>query len=132
MDRDEYPASHDLDRDDLDDDAGMIGSEAEEPGPGRDQRLTNPDPSEISTENPTETAAMSEDQPERTRLGAHEVTVGPDDAMIGSEAEEPGPGRDERLTNPDPSEISTESPTETAAMSEDEPDRTRLGAHERE
>jgi hypothetical protein len=133
MDGDEYPVSHDLDRDDLDDDSGMIGSETEEPGPGRDQRLTNPDPSEYSAENPTDTASMSENDPERTRLGAHEVMVAPGDpGMIGSETEEPGPGRDQRLTNPDPSEISAENPTDTASMSGDEPERTRLGAQERE
>jgi hypothetical protein len=72
MDRDEYPASQDMDRDDLDNDSGMIGSETEEPGPGRDQRLTNPDPSEISAENPTDTVSMSGDEPEGTRLGAQE------------------------------------------------------------
>jgi hypothetical protein len=115
----------------LDEDAGMIGSEWEEPGPGRDERLTNPDPADWSTEAPTATVGMSEGDPERTRLGAHEVDVGPDDAgMIGSEREEPGPGRDERLTNPDPAEWSTEAPTAPVGMSEDEPEDTRLGSQE--
>jgi hypothetical protein len=77
MDRYEYPASHDPDRDDLgtddlEEDAGMLGSETQEPGPGRDTRLTNPDPAEVSAEAPTATAGMSENDPERTRLGAQE------------------------------------------------------------
>jgi len=51
-----------------DDDTGVIGSETEEPGPGRDTTGTDPDYAE-----PSETVAMSEEDPARTRLGAHEV-----------------------------------------------------------
>jgi hypothetical protein len=55
-----------------DDDTGIIGSEAEEPGPGRDTTGTDPDYTE-----PSETVAMSEEDPARTRLGAHEVDAEP-------------------------------------------------------
>ena len=61
-----------MDRDDaLHDDDGMIGSEAEEPGPGRDTSLTDPDPVAASTDQPRDTVAMSEGDPMRTRLGSH-------------------------------------------------------------
>jgi hypothetical protein len=43
---------------------GMIGSDAEEPGPGRDTARTD-------AAQPTGTVAMSEGDPLRTRLGAH-------------------------------------------------------------
>jgi hypothetical protein len=52
-------------------DTGMIGSESEEPGPGRDTSLTDPDPVAASTDQPRGTVAMSEDDPMRTRLGSH-------------------------------------------------------------
>jgi hypothetical protein len=55
----------------LEDDAGMIGSEAEEPGPGRDTSLTDPDPVAASTDQPRGTVAMSEGDPMATRLGSH-------------------------------------------------------------
>lgn len=59
-------------RDDaLQDDAGMIGSESEEPGPGRDTSLTDPDPVAASTDQPRGTVAMSEGDPMATRLGSH-------------------------------------------------------------
>ena len=59
-------------RDDaLQDDAGMIGSESEEPGPGRDTSLTDPDPVAASTDQPRGTVAMSEGDPMTTRLGSH-------------------------------------------------------------
>jgi hypothetical protein len=67
------PDSDDPRAEELDEDAGMIGSEREEPGPGRDERLTNPDPAEWSTEAPTATVSMSEEDPERTRLGSQET-----------------------------------------------------------
>jgi hypothetical protein len=66
-----------MDRDDAgmsdrrDDDAGMIGSETEEPGPGRDTSLTDPDPVAASTDQPRGTVAMSDEDPMRTRLGSH-------------------------------------------------------------
>jgi hypothetical protein len=52
-------------------DTGMIGSESEDPGPGRDTSLTDPDPVAASTDQPRGTVAMSEDDPLRTRLGSH-------------------------------------------------------------
>jgi hypothetical protein len=52
-------------------DAGMIGSESEEPGPGRDTSLTEPDPVAASAEQPQTTVAMSEGDPMATRLGSH-------------------------------------------------------------
>jgi hypothetical protein len=52
-------------------DTGMIGSESEEPGPGRDTSLTDPDPVDASTDQPQSTVAMSEGDPMRTRLGSH-------------------------------------------------------------
>jgi hypothetical protein len=52
-------------------DTGMIGSESEEPGPGRDTSLTDPDPAAASTDQPRGTVAMSEGDPMRTRLGSH-------------------------------------------------------------
>jgi hypothetical protein len=52
-------------------DTGMIGSESEEPGPGRDTSLTDPDPVAASTDQPRATVAMSEGDPMRTRLGSH-------------------------------------------------------------
>jgi hypothetical protein len=55
----------------LQEDSGMIGSETEEPGPGRDTSLTDPDPVAASTDQPRGTVAMSEGDPMRTRLGSH-------------------------------------------------------------
>jgi hypothetical protein len=52
-------------------DSGMIGSEAEDPGPGRDTSLTDPDPVAASTDQPRATVGMSEGDPMRTRLGSH-------------------------------------------------------------
>jgi hypothetical protein len=69
MDRDAGESDR---RDDaLGDDAGMIGSESEEPGPGRDASLTDPDPVAASTDQPRGTVAMSEGDPMATRLGSH-------------------------------------------------------------
>jgi hypothetical protein len=52
-------------------DTGMIGSDAEEPGPGRDASLTDPDPVAASADQPRGTVGMSDQDPMRTRLGAH-------------------------------------------------------------
>jgi hypothetical protein len=52
-------------------DTGMIGSESEEPGPGRDTSLTETDPVAASAEGPRTTVAMSEGDPMATRLGSH-------------------------------------------------------------
>jgi hypothetical protein len=60
-----------MDRDNPTTDTGMLGSDAENPGPGRDTRQTDPDPAETSSEHPTRTTAMSDTDPERTRLGSH-------------------------------------------------------------
>jgi hypothetical protein len=51
-------------------DTGMIGSNAEEPGPGRDASLTDPDPVAASTDQPRGTVGMSKQDPIRIRLGA--------------------------------------------------------------
>jgi hypothetical protein len=81
--------------------------------------------------------------PERTRLGTQETSGRPlagapqhtaassqaDTGMVGSETQNPGPGRDTRRTDPDPA-ADAEDPEATAAMSDDDPDRTRLGRHE--
>ena len=69
MDRD--AGEYDRRDDALEDDSGMIGSESEEPGPGRDTSLTDPDPVAASTDQPRDTVAMSEGDPMRTRLGSH-------------------------------------------------------------
>jgi hypothetical protein len=52
-------------------DTGMIGSETEEPGPGRDTSLTEADPVAAGDEQPQTTVAMSEGDPMATRLGSH-------------------------------------------------------------
>ena len=68
MDRDAESDRHDEARQG---DTGMVGSESEEPGPGRDTSLTDPDPVAASTDQPRGTVAMSEGNPARTRLGSH-------------------------------------------------------------
>ena len=50
-------------------DTGMLGSEAENPGPGRDTDRTD---STAGADVPATTAAMSDNDPDRTRLGSHE------------------------------------------------------------
>jgi hypothetical protein len=60
-----------MDRDDRSTDTGMVGSETENPGPGRDTRQTDP-AATASTDDPEATAAMSDTDPARTRLGSHE------------------------------------------------------------
>ena len=52
-------------------DTGMIGSDSEEPGPGRDTSLTEPDPVAARSDQPQTTVAMSDADPMRTRLGSH-------------------------------------------------------------
>jgi hypothetical protein len=132
-----------MDRDDHTTVTGMLGSDAENPGPGRDTRQTNPDPAETSSEHPTRTVGMSGADPERTRLGTQETSGGPlagapqdttfsgdaDTGMVGSETESPGPGRDTRRTNP-AATADAEDPQTTTAMSDTDPARTRLGRHE--
>ena len=132
-----------MDHDDRTADTGMLGSEAENPGPGRDTHQTDPDPAETSTEHPTRTVGMSGSDPQRTRLGTQETSGRPlagapqdtaasghaDTGMVGSEAENPGPGRDTRRTEP-AATAGAEDPEATAAMSDTDPDRTRLGSHQ--
>jgi hypothetical protein len=134
-------------RDDRTTDTGMLGSDAEDPGPGRDTRQTDLDPAATSSEHPTRTVGMSGSDPERTRLGTQETSGRPlagapqdmtssgqaDTGMVGSEAENPGPGRDTRRTDPDPAAASgADDPETTTAMSDDDPARTRLGSHQRD
>jgi hypothetical protein len=134
-----------MDRDDRTADTGMLGSETENPGPGRDTSRTDPDPAATSTEHPTRTVGMSGANPERTRLGTQETSGRPlagapqdttpsgeaDTGMVGSDTENPGPGHDTRRTDPDPAAASgADDPETTAAMSDADPDRTRLGTHE--
>ena len=124
-------------------DTGMLGSDADNPGPGRDTHQTDPDPAATSSEHPTRTVGMSGADPERTRLGTQETSGRPlagapqdttssgqaDTGMVGSETENPGPGRDTSRTDP-AATAGTEDPEATAAMSDPDPARTRLGSHE--
>jgi hypothetical protein len=132
-----------MDRNDRTTDTGILGSDAENPGPGRDTRQTDPDPAETSSEHPTRTLGLSGADPQRTRLGTQETSSRPlagapqdtaasgqaDTGMVGSEAENPGPGRDTRRTDP-AATAGAEDPQTTSAMSDTDPDRTRLGSHE--
>jgi hypothetical protein len=134
-----------MDRDDRSTDTGMLGSEAENPGPGRDTRQTDPDPAATSSEHPTRTVGMSGSDPERTRLGTQETSGRPlagapqdttpsgqaDTGMVGSETQNPGPGRDTRHTDPDPAATTAaDDPQTTTAMSDTDPARTRLGRNQ--
>ena len=124
-------------------DTGMLGNDAENPGPGRDTRQTETDPTETSSERPTSPVDMSGSDPERTRLGTQETSGRPlagapqattssgqaDTGMVGSEAENPGPGRHTRRTDP-AATPGADDPEATAAMSDPDPARTRLGSHE--
>jgi hypothetical protein len=60
-----------MDRNDPTTDTGMVGSETENPGPGRDTRRTDP-AATAGAEDPEATAAMSDPDPDRTRLGRRE------------------------------------------------------------
>ena len=125
-------------------DTGMIGSDAENPGPGRDTRPTDGDPAAGNTERTTRAVGMSGADPQRTRLGSQEtggrlLAGAPQDTtasgqadtgMVGSETENPGPGRDTRRTDPTAT-AGTEDPEAAAAMSDPDPARTRLGSHQR-
>ena len=132
-----------MDPNDRTTDTGMLGSDAENPGPGRDTRQTDPDPAAASSEHPTSTVGMSGADPERTRLGTQETSGRPlagapqdttfsgdaDTGMVGSETESPGPGRNPRRTDP-AATADAEDPEATAAMADADPDRTRLGSHQ--
>ena len=124
-------------------DTGMLGSDADNPGPGRDTHQTDPDPAATSSEHPTRTVGMSGADPQRTRLGTQETSGRPlagapqdttssgqaDTGMVGSETENPGPGRDTSRTDP-AATAGTEDPEATAAMSDPDTSRTRLGSHQ--
>jgi hypothetical protein len=60
-----------MDRDDHSTDTGMLGSDAENPGPGRDTRRTDP-AATADADDPETTAAMSDIDPVHTRLGSQE------------------------------------------------------------
>jgi hypothetical protein len=60
-----------MDPNDRTTDTGMLGSDAANPGPGRDTRRTDP-AATADAEDPEATAAMSDPDPDRTRLGSHE------------------------------------------------------------
>ena len=90
-DRDRYGAEDELAAERAPDDDGVIGSEAEEPGPGRDTRLTDPDPGGAEVDQPRTTAAMSDADPERTRLGVQEADAEPIGAPAPELADEPPP-----------------------------------------
>jgi hypothetical protein len=134
-----------MDPEDRTTDTSMLGSDAENPGPGRDTSRTDPDPAATSTEHPTRTVGMSGADPQRTRLGTQETSGRPlagapqdapasssqaDTGMVGSETQNPGPGRDTRRTDPNPAAGGADDPETTTAMSDDDPARTRLGSHE--
>jgi len=64
-----------MDRDDRSTDTGMLGSDAENPGPGRDTSRatgrTESDPAATTgADDPETTNAMSDADPDRTRLGS--------------------------------------------------------------
>jgi hypothetical protein len=119
-------------RDDaLQDDTGMIGSESEEPGPGRDTSLTDPDPVAASTDQPRGTVAMSEGDPMATRLGSHiegAGTIGYDVAAAEEGATQETPADDrpgyapERPAGDDLAATAPATATSTPAADEREPD----------
>jgi hypothetical protein len=132
-----------MDHDDRSTDTGMLGSDAENPGPGRDTRQTDPDPAATSSEHASRAVGLSGADPQRTRLGTQETSGRPlagapqdtassgqaDTGMVGSETKNPGPGRDSRRTDP-AATAGAEDSEATAAMSDPDPARTRLGSHE--
>jgi hypothetical protein len=81
-------------------DTGMLGSDAEEPGPGRDTSLTDPDPVAASADQPRGAVGMSSEDPTRSRLGAHKEDPGVRRDVAANEAaadrdERPRPTTDE-------------------------------------
>jgi hypothetical protein len=85
-------------------DTGMIGSEAEEPGPGRDTSLTESDEGTGSTNQPMGTVAMSEGDPMATRLGSHVEgagTIGYDVAAAEEGATQQTPPEDRPAYQPE-------------------------------
>ena len=122
---------HDRRDDALEDDSGMIGSESEEPGPGRDTSLTDPDPVAASTDQPRGTVAMSEGDPMATRLGSHiegAGAIGYDVAAAEEGATQETPADDrpgyapERRAGDDLAAMAPAAATSTPAAYEREPD----------
>jgi hypothetical protein len=60
-----------VDHDDRTADTGMLGSDTDNPEPGRDTRRTDP-AATTGTGHPVTTTAMSDADPDRTRLGTRE------------------------------------------------------------
>jgi hypothetical protein len=60
-----------MSRDDPTTDTGMLGSDAENPGLGRDTHQTDP-AATADADDPETSAAMSDSDPARTRLGRHQ------------------------------------------------------------
>ena len=129
MDRD--AGEYDRRDDALQDDSGMIGSESEEPGPGRDTSLTDPDPVAASTDQPRGTVAMSEGDPMATRLGSHiegAGAIGYDVATAEEGATQETPADDrpgyapERRAGDDLAAMAPATATSTPAAYEREPD----------
>jgi hypothetical protein len=131
-----------MDRNDRTTDTGMLGSDAENPGSGRDTRQTDPDPPRPAVSTRQDRGHVGRGpraHPPRypgnqrpTLAGAPQDTAASgqaDTGMVGSETENPGPGRDTRRTDP-AATAGAEDPEATAAMSDTDPDRTRLGSHE--
>jgi hypothetical protein len=75
-----------MDRDDRTADTGMVGSETQNPGPGRDAHRTDP-AAIVDAEHPEASAAMSDADPDRTRLGSHEPDPAGHEPLPGSPEE---------------------------------------------
>jgi hypothetical protein len=91
-------------------DTGMLGSDADNPGPGLGTQETSGRPLAGAPQDTTSSGQA-------------------DTGMVGSETENPGPGRDTSRTDP-AATAGTEDPEATAAMSDPDPARTRLGSHQ--
>jgi hypothetical protein len=93
-------------------DSGMIGSESEEPGPGRDTSLTDADPA-AGTEQPRSTVGMSEGDPMRTRLGSQIEGAG----AIGYDVAAAEEGSTQETPAEDRPGYESERPTDTSVAS---------------
>ena len=120
-------------------DTGMIGSEAEEPGPGRDTSLTDPDPVAASTDQPRGTVAMSEGDPMATRLGSHiegAGAIGYDVAAAEEGATQQTPAEDRPGYEPERSGYRSEGlaaePVVDQGAYEDVPEGAGMGDYQRQ
>ncbi|HEX3213280.1 MAG TPA: hypothetical protein VH016_11990 [Actinomycetota bacterium] len=105
-------------------DTGMIGSESEDPGPGRDTSLTDPDPVAASTDQPRATVAMSEGDPMRTRLGSQiegAGAIGHDVVAAEEGATEETPADDRPGYEPERSAADASAPATTPTAFERDP-----------